>query len=56
MTKPGSQWSYSPLYEEIVHLPSLLRAPGVPPGNYTGITSAVDVYAHGFGPAGTGDS
>ena len=41
--EPGSQWSYSPLYEEIVHLPLLLRAPGVPPGNYTGITSAVDV-------------
>ena len=41
--EPGSQWSYSPLYEEIVHLPLLLRAPGVPPGNYAGITSAVDV-------------
>jgi arylsulfatase A-like enzyme len=41
--EPGSQWSYSPLYEEIVHLPLLIRAPGVPPGNYTGMTSAVDV-------------
>ena len=41
--EPGSQWSYSPLYEEIVHLPLLLRAPGIPAGNYTGITSAVDV-------------
>ena len=41
--EPGSQWSYSPLYEEIVHLPLLIRAPGVPPGDYTGMTSAVDV-------------
>ena len=41
--EPGSQWSYSPLYEEIVHLPLLIRAPGVPSGNYTGMTSAVDV-------------
>jgi arylsulfatase A-like enzyme len=41
--EPGSQWSYSPLYEEIVHLPLLIRAPGVPPGNYTGMSSAVDV-------------
>ena len=41
--EPGSQWSYSPLYEEIVHLPLLIRAPGVPPGCYTGMSSAVDV-------------
>ena len=39
----GSQWSYSPLYEEIVHLPLLIRAPGVPPGSYAGMSSAVDV-------------
>ena len=41
--EPGSQWSYSPLYEEIVHLPPLIRAPGIQPGNYTCISSAVDV-------------
>ena len=41
--EPGSQWSYSPLYEEIIHLPLLVRASGVPPGCYTGMTSAVDV-------------
>ena len=41
--EPGSQWSYSPLFEEIVHLPLLMRAPGVPAGAYGGLSSAVDV-------------
>ena len=41
--EPGSQWSYSPLYEEIVHLPLLIRAPGVTPGVYDGMSSAIDV-------------
>ena len=41
--EPGSKWSYSPLYEEIVHLPLLIRAPGVPAGVYRGMSSAVDV-------------
>jgi arylsulfatase A-like enzyme len=41
--EPGSQWSYSPLYEEIVHLPLLIRAPGIPPGTYKGMSSAIDV-------------
>ena len=41
--EPGSQWSYSPLFEEIVHLPLLMRAPGVPAGSYRGLSSAVDV-------------
>ena len=41
--EPGSQWSYSPLYEEIVHPLLVIRAPGVPPGNYTSVSSAVDV-------------
>ena len=41
--EPGSQWSYSPLYEEIVHLPLLVRAPGVSPGVYGGLSSAIDV-------------
>ena len=39
----GSQWSYSPLFEELVHLPLLIRAPGVSPGTYTGLSSAIDV-------------
>ena len=41
--EPGSKWSYSPLYEEIVHLPLLIRVPGVPAGVYRGMSSAVDV-------------
>ena len=41
--EPGSQWSYSPLFEEIVHLPLLIRAPEVSPGVYTGLSSAIDV-------------
>ena len=40
---PVRSGAIHPLYEEIVHLPLLLRAPGIPAGNYTGITSAVDV-------------
>ena len=39
----GSQWSYSPLFEEIVHLPLLIRAPGITPGAYNGLSSAIDV-------------
>lgn len=39
----GSQWSYSPLFEEIVHLPLLIRAPEIPPGTYSGLSSAIDV-------------
>ena len=39
----GSQWSYSPLYEELVHLPLLVRVPGVSPGVYSGLSSAIDV-------------
>ena len=41
--EPGSRWSYSPLYEEIVHLPLLIRAPGIPAGAYRGMSSAIDV-------------
>ena len=41
--EPGSKWSYSPLFEEIVHLPLLIRAPGIPPGSYGGLSSAIDV-------------
>ena len=32
-----------PLFEEIVHLPLLIRAPGVSPGVYGGLSSAIDV-------------
>ena len=39
----GSQWSYSPLFEELLHLPLLIRAPGVSPGAYSGLSSAIDV-------------
>ncbi|MCY4578524.1 MAG: sulfatase [Chloroflexi bacterium] len=39
----GSQWSYSPLFEEIVHLPLVIRAPGTTPGVYGGLSSAIDV-------------
>ena len=41
--EPGSQWSYSPLFEEIVHLPLVIRAPGTTPGVYGGLSSAIDV-------------
>ncbi|MHB8621344.1 MAG: sulfatase [Chloroflexota bacterium] len=36
-------WLRSPLYEEIVHLPLLMRIPGVEPGRVAGIASAVDL-------------
>jgi arylsulfatase A-like enzyme len=36
-------WDHSPLYEEVVALPLLIAAPGVAPGAYGGISSAVDV-------------
>lgn len=39
----GSQWSYSPLFEELVHLPLLIRTPGASPAAYGGLTSAIDV-------------
>ena len=41
--EPGSQWSYSPLFEEIIHLPLLMRVPGISPGSYRGLSSAIDV-------------
>ena len=41
--EPGSQWSYSPLFEEIVHLPLVIRSPGITPGAYDGLSSAIDV-------------
>ena len=38
-----STWAYSPLFEELVHIPLLIRDPGLPPGSYQGLSSAVDV-------------
>jgi len=40
---PVAAWDHSPLYEELVALPLLLSVPGVRPGRYAGLTSAVDV-------------
>ena len=39
----GSKWTYSPLFEELIHLPLLIQAPGVAPGAFKGLSSAVDV-------------
>ena len=39
-------WDHSPLYEEVVALPLLIAAPGVAPGAYAGLSSAIDV-THG---------
>src|SRR5262249_218798 len=40
---PGNTWDHSPLYEEVSAIPLLIFVPGIAPGNYRGITSAVDV-------------
>ena len=40
---PEAKWAHSPLYEEIVGIPLLVQVPGVEPGTYQGLTSAVDV-------------
>ncbi len=39
----GGIWAYSPLYEEIAHIPLLIYMPGITAGSYGQITSAVDV-------------
>jgi arylsulfatase A-like enzyme len=39
----GGRWAHSPLYEELVRAPLLIYVPGVPPGSYNQLTSAVDV-------------
>lgn len=38
-----SQWSFSPLYEELTALPLLIHVPEVPTGSYQGLSSAIDV-------------
>ena len=40
---PGSTWTYSPLFEELVHIPVQIQVPGVSPGIHQGLSSAVDV-------------
>ncbi len=40
---PDAIWSFSPLYEELTLIPLLVYVPGVRPGAYGGLTSAVDV-------------
>jgi len=39
----GGIWAYSPLYEEIAHIPLSIYLPGIPAGTYGQLTSAVDV-------------
>jgi arylsulfatase A-like enzyme len=39
----GASWDHSPLYEELVSLPLLIYIPGVAPGAYPGLTSAIDL-------------
>ena len=41
--EPGSTWTHSPLYEELVHLPLLGLRACICPGVYEGLSSAVDV-------------
>ncbi len=38
-----STLTYSPLFEELVHIPLLIQAPGLTPSVYEGLSSAVDV-------------
>ena len=39
----GGIWAYSPLYEEIVNIPLLIFIPGISAGDYSQLTSAVDM-------------
>ncbi len=39
---PGA-WARSPLYEEVVEIPLIIYVPGMKPGDYRGLTSAVDL-------------
>lgn len=38
-----SIWDFSPLYEELVHIPLIVHVPGVKSGAYDGFTAALDV-------------
>ncbi|UCG12416.1 MAG: sulfatase [Deltaproteobacteria bacterium] len=39
----GGSWAYSPLYEELIRIPLLIYLPGLSPGIYRHLTSAVDL-------------
>ncbi|MHB8621036.1 MAG: sulfatase, partial [Chloroflexota bacterium] len=39
----GPTWLWSPLYEEVVHLPLMVYVPGVEPRRVSALTSAVDL-------------
>ena len=41
--EPGATWARSPLYQELVSIPLLLKVPGLGHGTFSGLTSAVDV-------------
>ena len=41
--EPGSTSAYSPLFEELVHIPLLIKVPGLLPGRFQGLSSVVDV-------------
>ena len=41
--EPGSTWTCSPLFEELVHIPLLIKVPGLPSGTFQGLSPAVDV-------------
>ena len=39
----GDRWGFCPLYEEVAKIPLLVYVPGVEPGAYGGLTSAIDL-------------
>jgi arylsulfatase A-like enzyme len=39
----NTTWAGSPMYEELTHIPLFIYIPGVEPGRYSGLTSAVDL-------------
>jgi len=41
--KSPAWWGWSPLYEEVTAVPLLIYAPNIPPGAYSGLTSAIDL-------------
>ncbi|MBA7659526.1 hypothetical protein ES703_67507 [subsurface metagenome] len=42
-SRSRQQWTYSPLYEEVTAVPLLIYVPDIPPGAYSGLTSAIDL-------------
>ena len=43
MTRSPGAWARSPLYEEVAAIPLTIYVPGVSPGTYSSLTSAVDL-------------